>query len=177
MISMSRLVGAAAIVLACSIAVPVHAEMEVKGDWAAPDTVITMQRGGCERRCPAYLVVIFASGTVIVQGQHYLKRPVLAKGEVPAADVQKLVERFNALRYFDLADAYRFHGKGCEAAGTSDGPNVVTTIVTGGRGKSLVHHMGCLGEVPRKLTELEHAIDETAHASRWLGRAVPAAGH
>jgi hypothetical protein len=103
-----------------------------QGDWAPPDTVITMVRDGCERRCPVYRVVIF----------------------------------------FHLADDFGYKGKGCTSAGNSDGSNVITTIVTAGHGKSIVHHHGCLGTIPDQLTALENEIDKTAQTAKWLKPAL-----
>lgn len=144
-----------------------------EGDWAPPGTVITMVRGGCEKRCPVYRVVIFGDGTVIVQGRHYLKKPILAQAEIPAGDVMRLVNRFKAMNYFHLADDFGFQGKGCTSTANNDAPNVTTTLVTDGLGKSITHHQSCLGDVPDQLTNLERAIDETAHTARWLKDAPP----
>jgi hypothetical protein len=138
-------------------------------------TVITMLRGGCEKRCPVYRVVVFGDGTVLVQGEHYLRKPVLAKSEIPVAEVTKLVDRFKAIDYFNLTDDFGFNGRKCTSTATSDAPNVTTSIVAGGRGRSITHHLGCLGTVADQLSELERAIDETAHTRRWLGTAVPQA--
>jgi hypothetical protein len=119
-----------------------------------------------------YRVVIFADGTVIVQGRHYLKKPVLVQSEIPTADVMKLVSRFKSMNYFQLVDDFGFKGKGCTSTGDNDAPNVTTTLVTDGNGKSITHHKSCLGDIPNQLTDLERAIDETAHTVRWLNDAV-----
>jgi Domain of unknown function (DUF6438) len=151
------------------------ADLRADGDWAPPDTVITMLRGGCEKRCPIYRVVVFAGGTVIVEGRHYLRKPVLARSEISAGDVKKLVDHFLAIDYLHLRDDFGFKGKGCASFDADDAPNVTTTLVTGGQGKSIIHHHGCLGDVPRQLTDLERAIDEAAHTDRWLKGALPGA--
>ena len=148
------------------------ADLPVEGDWAPPDTVITMVRGGCEKRCPVYRVVVFADGTVIVEGRHYLRRPVLARSEIQSSDVKNLVTRFLAIDYLHLRDDYGFKGKGCSSVRPGDAPSVTTTLVTGGQGRSIIHYHGCLGEVPDQLTELERAIDQTAHTDRWLKDAL-----
>src|SRR4051794_1089697 len=139
-----------------------------EGNWAPPDTVITMVRGGCEKRCPVYRVVVFADGTAIVEGRYYLRKPVFARSEIPTGDVKKLVDRFLAADYFHLRDNFGFKGKGCASFAAGDAPSVTTTLVTGGQGKSITHYHGCLGEIPKQLTELERAIDEEAHTDRWL---------
>ncbi|HLK91073.1 MAG TPA: DUF6438 domain-containing protein [Polyangia bacterium] len=148
------------------------ADLPVVGDWAPPDTVITMVRGGCEKRCPVYRVAIFAEGTVIVEGRFYLRRPVLARSELHSQDVKKLVDRFMAIDYFHLRDACGINGQGCSSVIPGDARNVTTTLVSGGRGKSIIHRDSCVGEVAKQLTDLEHAIDETAHTERWLKDAL-----
>jgi hypothetical protein len=163
---MPRFLGAAFIVAATLFGW--STDLRAEGNWAPRDTVITMVRGGCEKRCPVYRVAIFADGTVIVEGVHYLRKPVLARSEIPAGDVKKLVERFAAIDYLHLRDEFGFKGKGCASFAPGDAPNVTTTLVTGGQGRSIVHHHGCLGEIPKQLTELERAIDETAHTDRWV---------
>ena len=112
-------------------------EALVREDLAPQDTVITLFRNGCERRCPVYHVVIFSHGTVIVEGHHYFRRPVLATSEIPVFRVLHLIDRFNAIGFFNLHDEFGYKGKGCTSTGNADGPNVITTIVTGGRGKSI----------------------------------------
>ena len=144
------------------------ASSRAEGNGAPPDTVITMVRGGCEKRCPVYRVVVFADGTVIVEGRYYLRKPVFARSEIPTGDVKKLVDRFLAIDYLHLRGDFGFKGKGCASFVPGDAPSVTTTLVTGGQGKSIVHYQGCLGDVPKQITELERAIDETAHTDRWL---------
>jgi hypothetical protein len=119
--------------------------------------------------------VIFADGTVIVEGRHYLRKPVLARAEILTGDVKKLVDRFLAIDYLHLRDDFGFKGKGCASFAPGDAPSVTTTLITGGQGKSIIHHHGCLGEVPKQLIDLERAIDETAHTDRWLKDALPGA--
>jgi hypothetical protein len=167
---MTPVLGAAFVLAA--VASSWSADLPVVGDWAPPDTVITMVRGGCEKRCPVYRVVVFADGTVIVEGRYYLRKPVLARSEIPAGEVKKLVDRFLSIDYLHLRDDYRINGKGCSSVTAGDSRNVTTTLVTGGQGKSIIHRDTCLGEVPRQLTELERAIDQTVHTDRWLKDAL-----
>jgi len=138
------------------------------GDLAPPDTVITMFRGGCERRCPVYRVAIFADGTVIIEGRYYLLHPVLKKFEIQSNQVKRLANLFAAIDYFNLPDHFGYKGKGCTSLGNVDGPNVTTTIVSGGRGKSITHHLGCLGTIPDQLTVIEHEIGLAANTKKWV---------
>ena len=136
------------------------------------DTVVTMLRGACERRCPVYRVAIFEDGTAIVEGEHYLRKPILAKTTLPRDDVKRLIAAFKALDYFHLEDAYGYQGKGCTSTKASDEQVVVTTLVSGGQGKSIAHHHGCLGAIPDRLTALEDTIDRTAQSARLLKPAL-----
>ena len=169
-LTMPRTFGAALVVAAILLGGGVGVRAD--GNWAPPDTVITMVRGGCERRCPVYRVVVFADGTVIVEGRHYLRKPVFARSEILTGDVKKLVDRFLAIDYLHLRDDFGFKGKGCASLGPGDAPTVTTTLVTGGQGRSITHYHACLGEIPNKIAELERAIDETAHTDRWLTDAL-----
>jgi len=135
--------------------------------WAPPDTVITMFRGGCERRCPVYRVAIF-DDTVIVDGRYYVRYPVLKTFEIQSYVVKRLTNLFAAIDYFNLPNHFGYKGKGCTSVGNSDSPNVITTIVSGGRGKSIIHHLGCLGAIPDQLTALEHEIDLAANTKTWI---------
>jgi hypothetical protein len=169
-LTMPRTFGAALVV--ATILFRWGAGPRAEGNWAPADTVITMVRGGCEKRCPVYRVVVFADGTVIVEGRYYLRKPVFARSEIPTSDVKTLVDRFLAIDYLHLRDDFGFKGKGCASFAPGDAPSVTTTLVTGGQGKSIVHYQGCLGEIPKRITELERAIDETAHTDRWLKDAL-----
>jgi len=137
-------------------------------DWAPHDTVITMFRGGCERRCAVYRVAIFAGGTVIIEGRYYLRHPVLKTFEIEDSEVQRLINLFAAIDYFNLPDHFGYKGKGCTSQAGYDGPNVITTIVSGGRGKSMTHDLSCLGAIPDQLTALEHEIDLAANTKKWV---------
>jgi hypothetical protein len=140
-------------------------------DWVPPDTVITMSRDGCERRCPVYSVVILSDGTVIMEGQYYLRRPIFAKSQIFAKDLRRLVDRFKELDFLHLPDIYGFKGKGCTSFGDYDAQGIFVTIVTEGQGKSIAHSRGCFGPVPDRLTALENEIDRLADSSRRIKEA------
>jgi hypothetical protein len=158
----------AAAILASALSPVAGGEVLARGDWAPHDTVITMIYGGCESRCPSFEVVIFGDGTVIVEGRAYLRHPILATSQIPAFAVKKLVERFTAIDYFNLPDHFGYRGKGCTSFGTGEPRNITTTIVSGGRGRSLTHDRACQGVIPDQLTALENEINLTANTAKWL---------
>jgi len=133
-----------------------------------PDTVITLQRGGCEKRCAVYKLILFADGTLIYDGQYYVRRNGLVLDKVDVAAVRKLIEDFQAIGYFNLKEQYGYKDEdGCNSV-VSDAPIAMTSIVTGGKSKGIIHHHRCGGPVPEQLTQLEDKIDKVANTVRWI---------
>jgi hypothetical protein len=132
------------------------------------DTMIVLERGACERQCPEYSIVIFRDGTVLFDGQYFVRKPGVSKVIIEPKTVKKLVEKFTAMNYFNLRDEYGYRGSGCSSIKASNEPVALTAIVMGGIGKSINHHLGCEGAVPLQLTALEDEIDKTVGALRWI---------
>ncbi len=140
--------------------------------WAADpvpaNTVITLQRGACEKRCAVYKVILFADGTVIYDGQHYVRKVGIVRDKVEVENIRKLIEEFRAAGFFDLADQYGYTSEaGCSSM-LSDGPVAMTSIVSGAKSKSVIHNHRCVGPVPAQLTRLESSIDKLANTVRWI---------
>lgn len=132
-----------------------------------PDTVITLQRGGCEKRCAVYRLIVFADGTLIYDGQYFVRKRGLVRGKVDAAAVTRLIGDFQAIGYFNLKDQYGSRDQQDCTSFLSDAPVAMTSIVTGGKSKSVVHDHRCAGPVPTQLTQLEDKIDRLANSVRW----------
>jgi len=132
------------------------------------DAVITLQRGACERRCAVYKIVIFADGTVIYDGQYYVKRKGLILSQADPAMLLKLIDDFKAIDYFNLNNEYGYGDtNGCAAVRT-DGSIVKTSISVDGRAKAIIHQHRCEGAIPSQLTDLEDKIDRFAHSAQWV---------
>ena len=130
--------------------------------------MITLQRGGCERRCAVYKLILFADGTLIYDGQYYVRRSGLVLDKVDVATIKALIHDFEAIGYFGLRDQYGYKDEeGCTDV-ASDAPVAMTSIVTGGKSKGIIHHHRCRGVVPEQLTQLEDKIDKAANAIRWI---------
>ena len=115
-----------------------------------------------------YRVVVFADGTVVFDGQHYVRESGVARTKVDPAEVVKLVQRFDAIGYFTLANQYGVADTvGCGAV-LADAPLTTTSIVSGTRAKSVMHHHRCQSEGLRQLTDLENQIDRLAKTVRWI---------
>jgi hypothetical protein len=156
-----------ALVALCAL--PALAGRAAAADPVVPaDTVITLQRGGCEKRCAVYKVVVFADGTVIYDGQYYVRKTGVVRDKVAVEQVRKLVDDFQAAGFFDLKDDYGAATTARCAEVRSDGPLAIMTVVSGGRSRSVTHDHRCLGPVPSQLRELEDRIDRLANTVRWI---------
>lgn len=132
------------------------------------DTVVTLQRHTCERRCAVYRVVLFADGTVIYHGQYKVRRAGLVLDHVDPERLRKLIDTAKAIHYFTLKSEYGYHEtKDCDSL-VPDGPIVSTSVTTGGESKGIIHHQRCAGAIPAQLTAFEDDIDKLANTARWV---------
>jgi hypothetical protein len=132
-----------------------------------PDTLITLERTGCFVACPMYKLEISANGTVVYQGKENVKTKGRAEGQIARDVLERLLDRFQRINYFSLADYYE-SGDSCRRYLT-DHPSALTSLRLNGRAKSVSHYYGCLGtDVLDHLTELETAIDEAADSKQWV---------
>lgn len=156
-----------AIIALCAL--PAFAGLAFAADPVVPaDTVITLQRGGCELRCAVYKVVVFADGTVIYDGQYYVRKTGVVRDKVAVERIKALVEEFRAAGFFGLEDDYGRANKDRCSSMRSDGPIAITTVVSGGKSKAVVHDHKCVGPVPAQLRQLEDSIDRLANTVRWI---------
>ena len=80
-----------------------------------------------------------------------------------------LVAAFFKIKYFSLRDHYNSAEDGCRIY-NGDTSSVITSIVIGGRSKSVNHYQGCF---PKKkhsldgLMSLEKQIDDVVNIDQW----------
>lgn len=142
---------------------PAHAAAE-----APPDTLIVLDRGACEQRCAVYRIVIFADGTVIYEGRHFVRQPGVVRGSISPEDLAKLVAEFDSAGFFQMETNYGYGGKDhCDAWQPGE-PSAILTVSGNGRSKTILHNHGCSGSAPSRLTALEDGVDRAVHAGRWI---------
>jgi hypothetical protein len=136
---------------------------------APADTVIALERGACERRCAVYSVTIRGDGSVTYEGRHYVRTTGTKRSRISPAAVAELAAAFEAEGYYRLADQYGMAGstEGCTEL-RSDAPIAKTSIVSGGRTKTVAHHHRCVGTFSEPLKRLETAIDRAANTAQWI---------
>jgi len=135
---------------------------------AAPDTLISLQRGACEARCAVYRVVIFADGTVIYEGQYFVRRAGVVRSGVSPEALVKLLKELESGGFFEMETNYGYGGKDhCDKI-DGDGPAAILSVSTGGRSKIILHNHRCVGTAADRLTALEDMVDRAVGTSKWI---------
>jgi hypothetical protein len=154
-------------VLALTVAGPSQGQVS-RTKEPSPDTLITLQRGACENRCAVYRLVIFADGTVIYEGRHFVRRAGLIKSGISPEVLNKLIADLEAGGIFQLDDNYGYgNNNGCESI-DPDGPMAILSVSNQGRSKTVLHHHRCVGPVPDRITEMEDRVDRAAGVVKWI---------
>jgi len=139
-----------------------------KSKEPAPDTLITLQRFACENRCAVYRLVIFADGTVIWEGRHFVQHPGLIKSGISPEALTRLIADLEAGGFFQLQNNYGYgRDTGC-ASIDPDGPAAILSVSNQGRSKTVLHHHGCVGPEPDRVTKLEDAVDRAVGTVKWI---------
>ena len=140
----------------------------VKATESAPDTLIVLQRGACEKRCAVYRLVIFADGSVIYEGRYFVRQTGLIKSSVSPEVLAKLIVDLETGGFFQLEGNYGYSNTdGCDSI-DSDGPVAILSVSNKGRSKTVLHHHRCVGPVPNRVTELEDKVDRAVGAVKWI---------
>lgn len=140
----------------------------VKTSDPSPDTLIVLQRGACEQRCAVYRVAIFADGSVIYQGRHFVRQSGLIKSLIPVDVLNNLIHDFEAGGFFQLEDNYGYANKEhCQSIDSGE-PTAILTFSNQGRSKTIVHNHGCVGKGTKQLTELEDKVDHAVGTVKWI---------
>ena len=154
-------------ILTLASAVPSFAQAAKHTD-PEPDTLIVLQRGACEQRCAVYRVAIFADGTVIYQGRHFVRRSGLIKSLIPVEVLNNLIHDLEAGGFFQLEDNYGYGNKDhCESLDSGE-PTAILTFSNQGRSKTVLHNHGCVGTATKQLTELEDKVDHAVGTIKWI---------
>ena len=136
----------------------------------APDTLITLQRGGCERRCAVYRLVIFADGTVIYEGRYFVRQAGLIKSDISPDLLARLINDIDTGGFFALSDNYGYAGTThCDSINSDvDGPTAILSVSNQGRSKTVLHHHRCVGAAADQVTEFENEVDRVVGSSKWI---------
>lgn len=148
--------GAAAIV-ACA---PVNSPAETPPVNSNVEIILT--RSVCFGFCPDYTVTISGDGQVRYEGRRFVNAVGTRTATVPREDVARLLQRFDAVGFDRLNDAYR--GR------MTDLPTYTVTLVRNGHRKTVVDYGGVDAGMPRTVRDLQQEIDRVAQTAQWVLR-------
>ena len=151
------------------------------GGWASAQpaeipldqVLISMERTGCYGECPTYSVTINGDGRVVFEGKQFVAHVGSAQIQIAKVGVISLVNRFLAVRFFDLPANYdvissvRPGSRGGLIVLThsiTDVPNTILRLRLGGQDHTILMRY----QVPTELKELALAVDELAETTKWV---------
>lgn len=123
---------------------------------------ITLQRTPCFGFCPDYTVTITGEGEVRYVGRRFVNAVGERHASIPRADVERLLQRFDAIGFDRLRDEYR--------AQVTDLPTNTITLTRNGRTKRVVDYGGTGAGMPDSVRELQAEIDRVAQTAQWVLR-------
>lgn len=150
------------IVLAFLGAVALSACAPVETPAAQGPVMITLTRTVCFGFCPAYRVTISGDGQVTYAGERFVNVVGERRANIPRAEVDALLRRFDAANFESLRDAYR--------AEVTDLPTYTITLERNGRRKSVVDYGGLSAGMPQAVRDLQDEIDRVANTGQWVLR-------
>jgi Domain of unknown function (DUF6438) len=126
-------------------------------DWNS--LKITLRRTSCFGSCPSYTLTIFGDGTVVYNGDAYVKYCGEYRGHVSADIVRQLDDVFKQADYFNLFDKYELNA--------TDLPAYFTSISFDDKTKSVLDYAGDHTGMPEAVANLENGIDRLAGPDVW----------
>ncbi len=148
--------GALALAACAPVAAPAHGQTEGPVE-------ISLERTVCYGFCPAYTVTITGDGEVIYEGRAFVDAVGERRARIPAADVQALLARFDAIGFDQLQDEYANRN-------ITDLPTRVITLTRNGRTKRVLDYAGHTVGMPQAVRDLEDEIDRVANTAQWVLR-------
>lgn len=128
---------------------------------------ISLNRSGCWGPCPVYVLNIYSDGTVVFEGDKYVREKGVAKGKISQQQLKMLIAEFQAVDFLSLKDTEQY-GEKCPPSG-SDAGRVVISLSYNGEAKSLCHEYtyASTGTLA-KLIALERLIDKVTNTEQWI---------
>ncbi len=125
------------------------------------DVVFRLEREACFGTCPAYSVQIHADGTVIYDGLQHVDEEGERVSEIDPETVAYMLERFEALGYFEWDETYT-------DISSDNMPYVTTSVTKEGETHTIQRYTGD-ASAPVVLPYLENWIDFAAGTAGWTG--------
>lgn len=120
---------------------------------------ITLERGMCYGTCPVYALTLSGNGTVIYDGQKFVKETGVREGTINETSYGTLMDLVQKIRFSTMKNAYTSYD-------ITDMPTAVITLTLGDTVKQVEHYHGDMS-APKSLLKLEDAIDLAGNVTRW----------
>jgi len=129
---------------------------EIK-DWNS--LRISLRRTRCFGTCPVYTLTISGDGSVVYNGDAYVRYCGELHGRVSREVVQQLVQMFKRADFLTALDRY--------AMRVTDLSTCTTSIEFDGKSKSVTDYDGIWAGMPEGILDIEDALDRLAGPSAW----------
>lgn len=121
---------------------------------------ITFSCSGCYGMCSTYEIEIHGDGTVLYNGEAYVRTKGRKKAKISQPSLVKLVDAFHQADYFSLADGY--------VSGVTDSQTCASSISFDGQSKSVMDYVGRQAAMPPAVSDLEEAIVQLSGATKFI---------
>ncbi len=134
---------------------------------------VMLQRTVCYGECPSYSVQVFSDGTIIYQGDRFVKVEGKRVYSIPVDSVKPLFRFIVKIKFFSLKNEYKIKTdirtrpdgtKDTLFQMVSDMPSKFITVQSRNLTKTIEDYYAG----PQELAELEQMIDRVAQTSRWV---------
>jgi hypothetical protein len=149
--------------LLLSLLIPPAAPVAAQSTEVPSDLRIELVRTDCFTWCAAYTLTIHGDGRVAYRGTDNVKVAGEATGRIDSEAIARVLQRFEAVRFFDLRDTYA-PDEGCRK-GRTDMPLMMISLSMRGRHKQVTVDLHC---VLPELEELGETIDRESGSRRWV---------
>lgn len=124
------------------------------------DFSMSLERRGCEGRCPVYTVAVLGNGAVTYNGFAYVATKGIKKDQISAKAAMELLHRFQQANFQAALPHY---------LGAFDGGYNVLTLTIGRKKYQVVDESGLEAGLPDAILNLEDAMDKATQSARWVG--------
>jgi hypothetical protein len=117
--------------------------------------LIELRTTGCSGTCPVFTLQIFSNGDVILDGRKFIEQIGRHSAKINNEDLNKIVNLFNDINFFDLKDSYK--------SLQMDLPAKYITYYKNGESKEIMAY----DNIPKNLTILINELKKLVDSLDW----------
>ncbi len=123
--------------------------------YSETNPVLSLSRSACYGYCPTYNLTFKGNGIATYEGFNHVDRIGLFEAKVSKEQLQRLMNRFNEIKFFEMKDLYDDM--------VTDIPTYTVTYTLNGKTKTVTDRFGS----PQELRDAEKFMDEIANSLDW----------